>query len=75
MAKVYEEQFLKKDGSVRKMRFYKISELSLAERAAASIPAPTEGKRPQLADGSELVWDIDAQGFRVFNWNTVLKGF
>jgi len=30
------------------------------------------GKKTSLTEGSNLVWDLDKQGFRVFNRNTII---
>ena len=30
------------------------------------------GKKLNLTEGSNLVWDLDMQGFRVFNKNTIV---
>jgi len=30
------------------------------------------GKKRTLAEGSNLVWDLDRQGFRVFNKSTII---
>ena len=30
------------------------------------------GKKLNLTEGSNLVWDLDRQGFRVFNKNTIV---
>jgi|TARA_R110000824_G_scaffold62563_5_gene165573 hypothetical protein len=58
----YTGTFQTRDGRSRKMTFIKGSDL----------PAGfTTGKSRRVAEGSELVYDIEYDGFRVFNWNTV----
>ena len=58
----YTGTFLTRSGRSRKMTFIKGSD----------IPAGfTTGKAPRIAEGSEIVYDIEYNGFRVFNWNTV----
>jgi len=64
-------EFVKKDGSPRKMRFLKIGDLNTEERAKIGITPDKETKKKQLAEGSEMVYDVDARDFRVFNWATV----
>ncbi len=58
----YTGTFLTRSGRSRKMTFIK----------GADIPAGfATGKAPRIAEGSEIVYDIEHNGFRVFNWNTV----
>jgi hypothetical protein len=64
----YEATFLKKDGSERHIRFVRTDEMPenwLAQHIKGT------GKKRSLKENVELVWDIDKEGFRVFNWNTV----
>ena len=61
--------YTKKDGSLRTMRFVKISELS--EDFVASQLKGT-GKPRQLTEGYQLVWDLDKKGFRIFNQKTIV---
>lgn len=61
----YKGTFLKKSGERRTMRFVKLQDLPksfLAENTSG-------GKASKLADGMELVWDIDEKDFRIFNHN------
>lgn len=71
---IQEGTFLKKDGTRRFMRFYSLKDMSDGERASLGIPAKSSRPAPAVEPGAELVWDIDAQGFRVFNWNTAVAG-
>ena len=58
----YTGTFRTRDGRSRKMTFIK----------GTDIPANfATGKPPRVAEGSEIVYDIEYNGFRVFNWNTV----
>lgn len=61
--------FRKKDGSLRTMRFVTLD--NLPEGFFVSQTKGT-GKKTNLAEGSNLVWDLDRQGFRVFNKNTII---
>ena len=54
---VYQGTFVKKDGSHRTMKFVKTKDL------------PNEFLSARL---KELVWDLDNQGFRVFNYETTV---
>ena len=59
--------FLKKNGESREMHFIKLDDLPeefLKKQLKGS------NKERKLAEGLELVWDLDNKGFRVFNWNT-----
>ena len=61
--------FKKKDGSLRTMRFVALKDLP--EGFFTSQTSGT-GKKKNLTEGSNLVWDLDKQGFRVFNKSTVI---
>ena len=61
--------FRKKDGSLRTMRFVDLGDLP--EDFFTSQTKGT-GKKTSLNEGSNLVWDLDKQGFRVFNRNTII---
>jgi hypothetical protein len=66
--KAYTGLFVKADGSRRQMRFAKLEDLPPAFLDAKTTGT---GQSPQQAPGKELVWDLDAGQFRVFNYNTV----
>lgn len=68
---IYNHSFLKKDGTVRAMSFARLPELTAQDRNALGVPQPT-GSEPvrKYAPGQELVWDVEAKEFKVFNWNT-----
>jgi hypothetical protein len=54
--------FVKQDGQSRTMTFIK----------GTDVPnSVSSGKTRTLSEGQELVFDIERNGFRVFNWNTV----
>jgi len=61
--------FKKKDGSLRTMRFVELGDLP--EGFFISQTKGT-GKKRTLTEGSNLVWDLDKQGFRVFNRKTIV---
>jgi hypothetical protein len=66
--KAFSGTFVKNDGTVRTMRFVKITDLP---KGFLNENTKGTGKTRNLADGKELVWDIEFHSFRVFNWKTV----
>lgn len=66
--KVYKGSFRKRNGDIRRMLFAKIQELPDSFLEQKIIGSGVERSYP---DGMELVWDIEADNFRVFNWSTV----
>ena len=65
--KMYTGTFTKKSGDERTMTFVRLNDLPeqfLNEQVSGT------GTARNLADGLELVWDVENSGFRVFNWNT-----
>ena len=66
---VYQGTFVKKDGSQRTMKFVKTKDLP-NEFLSARLKGT--GKQNNLGESKELVWDLDNQGFRVFNYETVV---
>ena len=67
--KAYVATFRKKNGDERTMNFVQLSELP-TEFLNTKISG--SGNERNLDEGLELVWDIENNGFRVFNWNTVV---
>jgi hypothetical protein len=66
--KAYSASFRKKNGEIRKMLFADVNELPdtfLNEKIIGS------GSEKNYPDGMQLVWDLEADSFRVFNWNTI----
>jgi len=64
----YSATYTKKDGSERAMRFVRTSDMP---EAWFEKHVKGTGKKRVLKEGTELVWDIDNAGFRIFNWGTV----
>lgn len=75
MATEYKKKFIKKDGSERVMRFVRLSELSMEDYDVYSIPPPnsTPTAKRKYGEGMELVYDLEANDFRIFNWNSVVE--
>ena len=64
----YQATYMKKDGSSRDIRFVRTSDMP-EEWFEKHVKGT--GKKRILKEGNELVWDLDNDGFRIFNWNTV----
>ena len=65
--KAYKGTFKKKNGESRDMvfaRLYDLPQKFLDERVQGA------GSEQQYPDGMELVWDLEAYNFRVFNWKS-----
>ena len=63
----YSGTFVKKSGEERSMSYVKVKDAP--ERL---IPSHVDKKERALQEGSELVWDLDSKGYRVFNHKTVV---
>jgi hypothetical protein len=65
--KAYKGSFKKKNGEFRTMVFSKLPDLpeGFLDNLISGTGAPKA-----LKEGSELVYDLEADGFRVFNWKT-----
>lgn len=66
---INEGTFKKKNGEMRNMRFVRMGDLPdtfLSARVKGS------GNERNLSAGMEVVYDLDADAFRIFNWNTVI---
>tara|TARA_Y100001970_G_scaffold286952_1_gene410376 strand:+ start:641 stop:880 length:240 start_codon:yes stop_codon:yes gene_type:complete len=59
----YTGTFTKRNGQPRTMTFVKSGDVPPSHRGS--------GNSPKLSKGEEVVYDINAKGFRVFNHNTV----
>lgn len=66
--KAYKGSFTKKNGEKREMVFSRIKDLPGSFVAARVVGTGTERSYPE---GMELVWDLEADDFRIFNYKTV----
>ena len=69
MIRAYSAKYVKKSGEERNMNFIRFSDLPesfLNDRIKGT------GIEKNLGLGREVVWDLDNQGFRIFNWNTII---
>ena len=65
--KAYKGTFKKKNGESRDMvfaRLYDLPQKFLDEKVQGA------GSEQNYPDGIELVWDLEADNFRVFNWKS-----
>ena len=67
--KAFKGSFKKKSGEEREMFFARISDLPSQFVATKIVGAGKEQKYPE---GMELVWDLDQDDFRIFNWKTTI---
>ena len=66
--RAYKGTFKKKNGESRDMVFARLLDLPqkfLDEKIQGA------GSEQQYPEGMELVWDLEADNFRVFNWKSV----
>jgi len=68
--KAFKGTFKKKNGETREMVFSRIGDLPNGFVAARITGAGNETKYPK---GMELVWDLESDNFRIFNYNTALN--
>ena len=66
--KAYKGSFKKRNGEIRSMLFARIEELPDSFLEEKIIGTGAERSYPA---GMELVFDLEADNFRVFNWSTV----
>lgn len=66
--KAYKGTFKKKNGEARQMTFARLADLPEQFLETRIIGAGSEQKYPE---GMELVWDLEVDNFRIFNWNTI----
>lgn len=62
---IYNGTFRKLNGQTRTMRFIRRQDIP------SSLINETTIRNLEGKTGSEVVYDVDARGFRQFNWNTV----
>ncbi len=67
--RAYVGTFTKKNGDARTMNYVRLTDLP-TDFLDAQITGT--GTDRNLAEGQELVWDLERSGFRVFNHNTVV---
>lgn len=65
--KAFKGTFKKKNGELREMLFAHLKDLPDSFIETRIIGSGSEKLYPE---GMELVWDIEEDNFRIFNWNT-----
>jgi len=65
--RAYVGTFKKKNGDFRLMKFARLKDLP-EEFLKKKVKG---GKKKNLSEGKEVVWDLDEKGFRIFDWSTV----
>lgn len=66
--KIYQGHFKKKDGTPRNMVFAKIRDITKVNEDFIAAKIVGSGGSKSYGEGQELVWDIEADDFRIFNW-------
>ena len=69
--KIHEGIFKKKNGDQRLMKFVRTADLpqEFIQKITKSGSIPPTNHLPE---GMEIVWDVNASAFRIFNWRTVV---
>ena len=67
--KVHIAQFTKSNGEVRTMKYILLEDLP---REFLETKIKNTGKKPNLKENMKLVWDIEANDFRILNTLTLL---
>ena len=65
--KAYKGTFKKRNGQIREMLFAHLHDLPDTFLDEKIIGSGTEKMYPA---GMQLVWDLEEEGFRIFNWST-----
>ena len=65
----YTATFTKANGENREMNFIRLNDLP---ESFLSGKIKGTGNERTLNEGQEVVWDLDNNGFRVFNWKTIV---
>ena len=68
--KCFQGIFTKKDGTLRKMVFTRIEDMPHEFVSSKILGTGTERKLPE---GMQLVWDLEQEGWRTFNYNKIVK--
>jgi hypothetical protein len=64
--RAYEGTFIKRSGEVRTLKFAKINDLP------KDFLPEAKGESRALREGMELVWDIENNSYRIFNYSTMV---
>ena len=64
----YKGTFTKSNGSNRIMYFVRSKDLP---NSFIETNVTNSGRKRNLSEGLETVWDLENQGWRTFNWSTI----
>ena len=62
--------FLKKDNKLRQMFFVRLKDIDKINSSFIASKINGNGAEKKISTGLELVWDLEANGFRYFNHDT-----
>lgn len=62
----YSAMLKKKDGTVRNMNFARLSDVQ------DRLPPSKGGTAKKLQPNQEMVWDLEENNYRIFNWSSVI---
>ena len=65
---IHTATFTKQNGEKRTMSFVRLTDLP---KEFLSEMIKDTSKAKSIKQGNEVVWDLDRNNFRIFNWNTV----
>lgn len=65
---IHTATFTKQNGEKRTMSFVRLTDLP---KEFLSEVIKDTSKSKSIKQGNEVVWDLDRNNFRIFNWNTV----
>lgn len=64
----YHATFVKKNGAARNIRFARLADMN-----ELNLLPPSKGGTPKtLAPNQEMVWDLDENNYRIFNWGSAI---
>jgi len=66
--KIYKGTLKKKNGEIRDMVFAKIHDIVKVNEEFIAAKIVGTGVSKNYKPGQELVWDLEADDFRIFNW-------
>lgn len=70
MITAFHGTFYKKNGKSRNMLFVRLEDLP--EDFLGKVTKDKSPPARSLAEGQEVVWDVQSKGFRTFNWKKAM---
>jgi hypothetical protein len=62
----YTAQFVKSNGTLRKIKFARLADVPHL------LPPSKGGAHKSLAAHQEMVWDLEENNYRIFNWGSAI---